>query len=457
MPTVKFILQKPYLPGGKPGKKQFNPKETRLYAFLIIDRNRVAKLKTEHVILPKEWDFEKQGLSEKIAGSIDFNVRLAEMKKDILKQYDSIREQYPDISFNDLAVMLKEYSKKKNQPGFNEKGFLDVLQEYIDSLEGEVTPGTIAKFVTLKKALTDFSEKNAKYKSLSFYKVDFNFYNAFTKYLRELKPRGRQLRRPEGLQTGLLNDTIGKYIETLKNFCSWAEEAGYNKYDAYKKFKNISDGNRKRKAEKKNIITLTLQELTKFYFHDFSEHPALGRVRDVFCFAAFTGQRYSDIERFKREDVKGDVWSFIAYKTKKRQEVDLTGFAAPALDILENYKYDLPVISLQKFNDMLKDAGKEAGITEPVRLRRYSGVTEIITEEPKYYFMSSHMARRTHVSILLNQFNVAPSLVMKRTGHVDLKTLTKYLDEDRTALREAMSKTTSVTEIMKVTHKKEAV
>lgn len=457
MPTVKFLLQKPYLPGGKPGNKPLNPKETRLYAFLIIDRGRVAKLKTEHTVKPKDWDFEKQGKKERLAGSIEFNAELAEMKMDILKQYNSLREKYPDISFNDLAVMLKDYSKKKNQPVFNEKGFLDVLQEYIDSLEGEVAPGTIAKFVTLKKALIDFSEKNTKYKSLSFYKIDISFYNAFTKYLRELKPRGRQLRRPEGLQTGLLNDTIGKYVETLKNFCSWAEDMGYNKYDAYKKFKNTTDGNRKRKAEKRNIITLTLQELTKFYFHDFSERPALDRVRDVFCFACFTCQRYSDIERFNKEDVKGDIWSFIAFKTKKRQEVDLTGFAAPALDILKKYEYTLPVISLQKFNDMLKEAGKEAGINAPVKLRRYSGVTEIITEEPKYYFMSSHMARRTHVSILLNQFNVAPSLVMKRTGHTDLKTLTKYLDEDRTALREAMSKTTSVTEIMKVTHKKKAV
>jgi hypothetical protein len=58
---------------------------------------------------------------------------------------------------------------------------------------------------------------------------------------------------------------------------------------------------------------------------------------------------------------------------------------------------------------------------------------------------------------MLNVFNVAPSLIMSRTGHADLKTLTKYLDEDRTALRDAMSKTISVTEIMKVTHKKAAV
>jgi integrase len=457
MPTVKFILQKPYLPGLKDRKKVLNPKDTRLYAFLIIGRGRVAKLKTEHTIEPKKWDFEKQGLKEKLPGSIEFNADLAAMKNDILSQYKSIMKRFPDITFNDLATRLKEYSKTKNVPVFSEKNLPEILQEYIDSLGGEVAPGTIAKFVTLKKSLKAFSESNKKYESLSFSQIDHIFYDDYVKYLRTLKPRGRQLRRPEGLQTGLLNDTIGKYLECLKSFLRWAEDRGYNQYRTYIKFKNTSSGNKKRKAEKRNIVSLSIKELTKFYYHDFSARPALERVRDVFCFACFVGARWSDIERFNKEDLKGDVWSFIAFKTKKRQEVDLTGFSATALDILRKYNFELPRISLQKFNDQLKVAGEEAGINAPVKLRRYSGVTEIITEEPKYYFMSSHMARRTHVSIMLNVFNVAPSLIMSRTGHADLKTLTKYLDEDRTALRDAMSKTISVTEIMKVTHKKAAV
>src|SRR5690606_12560519 len=127
-----------------------------------------------------------------------------------------------------------------------------------------------------------------------------------------------------------------------------------------------------------------------------------------------------------------------------------TGFAAPSLDILKKYDYSLPIISLQKFNDMLKDAGKEAGITAPVKLRRYSGVNEITTEEPKHYFMSSHMARRTCVSILLNVFGIPPSLVMEITAHTDLKTLQKYINTDREARKAAMSRTTPVTEKMRI-------
>jgi len=456
MPTLKFHLQRPF-ETQKNGKKRPAEKETRLYGHLIVDRYHIAKLKTKHVIKPNEWDFDIQGKKERLTGAAEFNAGLATLKTDLLSQYNKLREDYPDLTFQQLSTLMKQYIRDKELPKFNSQSFFEVMDKFIESLEGEVAPGTIKKFNTLKKSLIDFTEANKRFNPLSFSMIDHSFKDGFVKHLRTQAPRGRQKRRPEGLQTGLLNDTIGKYIESLKSFCKWAEERGYNQNQTYTKFKPISTGNRKRKAERRDIVTLTLDELTNFYQHDFSKRPALERVRDVFCFAAFTGQRWSDIERFSKDDLKGDVWNFIAFKTKKRQEIDLTGFAAPALDILQKYKYQLPVISLQKFNDTLKDAGEAAGINTPVSIKRYSGVKEIETSEPKYYFMSSHMARRTCVSILLNNFGMAPSLVMEITSHTDLKTLQKYLNTDRSARREAMSRTKSVNEIMKVTHKKAAV
>jgi integrase len=449
MATIRFILQTPY-ETGKNGAKKPARKETRLYAYLIVNRDHIIRIKTEHVIRPTEWDFEIQGKVEKLAGSIEFNAKLAALKTEILGQYDKLREQYPDATFQELGTLMKQFFKNKELPKFSDKGFFEVLQEYINSNEGTLTPRTLAKFKTLKAVLTEFTAGNRKYNPLTFSMIDHNFLDAFVKHLREREPRGRQKRRPEGMQTGLLNDSIKKYIEDLKNFMRWAEDRGYNHFQTYAKFKPVSTGNRKRKAERRDIVTLTLQELTQFYQHDFSKRPGLDRVRDIFCFAAFTGQRWSDIERFNKEDVKVDVWAFSAFKTKKRQEVDLTGFAAPALDILRKYDYSLPVISLQKFNEELKDAGKLAGITAPVKLRRYSGVNEITTEEPKHYFMSSHMARRTCVSILLNVFGIPPSLVMEITAHTDLKTLQKYINTDREARKAAMARTTPVTETMRI-------
>lgn len=452
MPTVKFHLQTPYIEGKKTkdGKRIPAKKETRLYAYLIVNRDYIIKIKTEHVVRPTEWDFDIQGKRERLAGAIEFNAKLGNLKKEILDQYDKLRKQYPDATRQEVSALLKQYYKEGELPQFSTKGFFEVLDEYVTSNEGELTPRTLAKFRTLKTVLTEFTTGNRKYNPLTFSMIDYPFYDAFVKHLREREPRGRQKRRPEGQQTGLLNDSIMKYIQDLKNFLGWAEKRGYNHSKAYTNFAAVTAAGKKRKADKRDIVTLTLQELTGFYQFDFTKKPALERVRDVFCFGCFTGQRWSDIERFDKSQVKGDVWSFTAFKTKKKQRIKLTGYRATALDILKKYDYKLPIISLQKFNETLKDAGMEAGINEPVSIRRYSGATEIETVEPKYYFLSSHMARRTFVSLMLNVFNVAPSLVMRQTGHVDLKTLQRYLDDDEEALDEAMAKTTPVTETMRI-------
>jgi len=467
MATVKFILQKPYQVTPKEDKPQgsgnhkkkskaLNPFETRLYCFLIINRDHKIKIKTEYKILPKEWDFKKQGKKEMLAGSIEFNKDLAELKEKFLDKYKEVIKKTPDMPFKQVASVLKEYGKRIEVPFFdNEKGFFDVLDEYIIFLKGEVAPGTIKKYNTLKKSLKDFISTNKKYENLTFSMINNRFKDDYVIYLRNQKPRGRQKTRPEGLQDGLLNDTIGKYIETLKTFCGWASDPGrdYNKFNYYEKFQITSKANLKRKKQIHDIVTLTLPELKQLYEHDFSNDPYLDRVRDVFCFECFTGQRWGDIEHFDKNQIKDDVWSFTADKTKKDIEIDLTGFASPGLIILKKYNYKLPIISNQKFNLFLKKTVKEAGIKTPVTIRRYIGSDEIKITKPKHEFISSHTARRTCVSILLNDYNMSPVHVMEITAHSDFKTLQKYVKPDRQARREAMSKTTPITEIMKITHK----
>jgi len=444
MATIKLLLQKPYKQGDG---KILNPLETRLYVFLIVNRDNVVKIKTEHTILPKDWDFRKQQKKELLAGSLEFNKDLTSLKNDIQANYQKIIKDFPDIPFSKIAEKLKEFGKTKEIPFLNNnKDFFQVMDEFLLFLEGEVTPGTIKKFKTLKKNLQEFGKTNKKYETLSFSTIDHRFKDAYTKYLRNQAPRGRQKTRPEGSQYGLLNDTIGKYIECLKTFLKWATERKYNLNQTYKEFATFTKANIKRKKQGHDIVTLTLQELKQFYTFDFSDKPTLDRVRDLFCFGAYTGQRWSDIERLDKLEIHNDIWSFTAYKTKKETEIDLIGFAAPALDILKKYGYQLPKISLQKFNAYLKDAAKIAGIDTLVKIRRYVGDKEIEMSKPKFEYLGSHTARKTCVSVLLNNYNMNITHVLQITGHSDLKTLQKYINTDRAARREALGKTKSFTD-----------
>jgi integrase len=452
MATVKLILQQPYeAKSGKESKKKLNPRETRLYCFLILDRDHMIKMKTEYVILPREWDFDIQGKKEILAGAIEFNKNLRKLREEIWDKYKELIQEYPDMSFEQLSQHMKEYAKTKEIPVLNNKiDFFKVLDDYITSLEGIVAPATVKKFTTLKNSLVSFGKENQKYQRPTFSMIDHNFLEAYRKYLRNQKPRGRQKTRPEGDWDGLLLSTQEKYIKSLKNFCKYAEERGYNKYSIYKEFTNCTKSDLKRKKFDEEIVTLTLSELRQFYTYDFSKKPYLERVKDVFCFGCFTGQRWGDFSRIDKSQLEDDVWTFIADKTLKKTEIDLIGYAAPALDILKKYNYELPQISLQKFNTYLKEAAREAGITEETKIIRYVGVEEIVIKKPKSEFLSSHSARRTCVSILLNDYNLSIVHVMGITGHTDMKTLQKYIRKDREARRNAINNTKSITEIMTV-------
>ncbi len=95
MATVTFNLQAPYKPG-KGAKVQklrkqnksyghlMNPKETRVYLFLTIDRNNVIKIKTDEKMLPAYWDFKNRGAKNSYPDKVNFDSRLDEVKNLVL-------------------------------------------------------------------------------------------------------------------------------------------------------------------------------------------------------------------------------------------------------------------------------------------------------------------------------------------------------------------------------------
>ena len=478
MAHAKLILQQPYQKQSEKGKtdsrpKVLNPVQTRLYLYLIVDRNNIAKIKTEHFIYPKDWDFknqEKKEIKGNVAGTPEENEKIRTFNKDLRKlkddtetEYRNLKKQYPDMSFSQIAEILKKSGKAKENPFLDKKkSFFDILDDYIVYLGGVVAPGTIKKFHTLKLSLQEFVKVNKKYELLTFSMIDHNFIDAYISYLRNQEPRGRQKSRPKGFQEGLLTNTVGKYVECVKTFCKWSQERGYNHNNTYKEFSNFSKADKKRKKQDHDIVTLSLSEFRQFYTFDFSKaedlkpekQKTLERVRDLFCFGCFTVQRWSDIDRFEKSQIQGDVWTFEAFKTKKETEIDLIGYAAGALDIIKKYDYQLPKISLTKFNLYVKEAAKAAKIDSQVKIRRYVGSKLIEISKLKCEFIGSHTARKTGVSILLNDYNVPITHVLRITQHSDLKTLQKYINTDRTARRNAMSKTKSITEPLTIVKQK---
>ena len=466
MANYRFILQQPYkksensdpakaklenqeirieVSRRKRSKKDFtaylNPKRTRVYLWVIQDRENKAKIKTDFTIYPKDWDFTGQKAKKSMPGSTEYNEKLSKLETNTETHYNALQRENPGISFSEISEALKKLVNENFKPAPIQNTFFAVFDNFIEAEKQIKSIRTIQKFQTLKKSLEDFTSILYP-KSFSFNNVDLKFYDEYTNYLRNLKPRGRQKNRPEELQTGLLDDTISKYISSLKAFMRWSLQRNYHQNSTFTQREFKASRN-----SETSIITLTPEELKQLYHFDFSNNERLEKVRDLFCFGCFTGQRWSDMETFNKNDIKGDAWTFKSFKTKKVITVPLVGFIAPALDILRKYNYQLPKISPQKFNKYIKEAAEVARINANDKIVRKIGSREITIEKPKFKFISSHTARRTCVSILLNYEYLPITLVKEITGHTRLETLQKYIKDDKEALRKALEKSNNYNEI----------
>ncbi len=299
-----------------------------------------------------------------------------------------------------------------------------MLDEFIESKGPEISPLTIKYYNTQKKRLKEF-EGRIKYK-ISFESIDLVFYDKYKAYLLDLRNPRRESKR------GLLNDTIAKEFSAVKSFMQWSLERQYHSNTTFQS-KQFSA---KRKG-KQDQVTLTKAEFESVYELDLSQNLKLEKVRDLFCFAVFTGQRWSDIIAYDKKQLQGNTWVFYSQKTKDFMKIPLIGYSARALTILEKYNYILPKISQQRFNDYIKEVGGKAGIKTKITIKRESGSRTITKSGPKYRFISSHVARKTCVTLMLER-GYPIAIIRKITGHKDIETLMRYENVSDKAVIEAL-------------------
>ncbi|NLO02068.1 MAG: site-specific integrase [Bacteroidales bacterium] len=392
-----------------------------------IKSNPGADLKSELRIVS---DLIKKGIQKNPRFLLEMDNLTADLNRhedELKKAFQYLLRQKQIVKSSKLKELMDKEFRQGTFSNNDKNNFWVKFDEFIKQKKDLYSILTIRKYNALKSHLQRF-EKDKRYK-ITFDSINLVFYDKFYNYLLNYDNS-----RIEGFK-GLLEDTVSKYIAVLKSFLQWAFDRGYHQNTAFQHSQFSA-----KKSTKIDIVTLTENEFLKLYNHDFCENLTYEKVRDVFCFALMTGQRWSDIEQFRREDIKGDTWEFMSVKTKKVIKVPFKGFIKPALDILIKYNFNLPIMSQQKFNVYLKKVGEEAKINEPVIIKRFSGNEMIEIKKPKYAFMSSHMARRSCITILL-QKGIAPTTVMKLSGHSDLKTLMKYENTSQDALVEALEKT----------------
>lgn len=139
----------------------------------------------------------------------------------------------------------------------------------------------------------------------------------------------------------------------------------------------------------------------------------LERARDVFVFQTWTCLSYVDLAAFdagKLQRMNGR-YVYVGKRGKTNQEFTFL-LLKPAERILRKYHNHLPIVNNAKYNDNLKILAVMAGIDKPV---------------------SSHWARHTGATLLLNEGHMDMEVVAKVLGHSSTKitrqVYAKLLDE----------------------------
>ncbi|QMU28772.1 site-specific integrase [Adhaeribacter radiodurans] len=389
--TLNYYLDKPKAEG-----------ETAIYLFLRTGKQTI-KLNTGQYINPKCWnpkpDRNGNHVNRKYSGFSSFNEWLDGLKKNVHELYNRLTQDNA-VSFEELKeAVLGILQKKEVQVTAT---FADLFRTYIDINTSERSKGTLTKYRVLLNHLENFSnEKNYK---LTFESINMQFFDLFRTYLIKEKKH--------------TDNTLWKDFATLKSFMNWALARDLHQNLTFKKFKAPQKG--------ADIIYLTEAELMRLYQADLSHKPKLERVRDVFCFGCFTGQRYSDIANLKKSNIKGDKWHLRTVKTDESHQVPLNAFALAILNKYKDAIRPIPVLSNQKTNDYLKELGKLVGIDEPTSLTKRRGNEKLTNTQPKYEFISTHTARRTFITLSLEK-GMRPEVVMRISGHSNYATFKKYI------------------------------
>lgn len=354
------------------------------------------KFSTGEKVHPKYWNQPAQRVKKSLIGSVEINRVLETVDNAIKKIHRTAVADGTTISNDFFRTAIK---KMLNKDQGNKKSFFDYLEEFIEISIATRKANTIKKFVSLRNHLMEFQ---SSYRfNISFDRIDFRFYEQFTAYLINDHHH--------------LNNTVGKYMAGLKTFMNWATDRGYNTFTSFMKFKTPN--------EEADIIYLTEKELMKLYSLNLKKNTRLEQVRDRFCFGCFTGLRFSDITRLRKENVKGQEMHFITQKTRDNLIVPLNDFST---ELLEKYNYSFPLISNQKMNQYLKELGELAGIGDMILMTKYRGSEEIQIRNPKFMFITSHTARRTFVTLSLEK-GMRAETVMSITGHKDYKVFKRYI------------------------------
>lgn len=385
---IRFFLKDPKATKPTPINLHFNYAGQRL------------KLATGTLCEPKHWNPDKERVKRGAPHEATVNDRLTTLETTVMGIFVELRNKTGKLPTAE-AIRQRFRIVGGEAPTAKAVDFFGAFARFIEEMSSKRQPGTIKIYVTIRNHVQAFAKAYSL--KMTFEKIDTMFFEKFTGYLVNVK----------GIRS---NNTLWNIYKTLRVFVRWAVEHDLTDNTEYRKLKVAK--------YEPPVLALSNEELEALRTIDLSDNSRLSNVRDLFLLQCYTGLRYSDLAQLRPEHFSGDTIRLTTTKTREALTIPLL---PEAKEILARHPdCGWRIVTNQKMNETLKDLGKRAELTANVETISFCGVDRVNDVVPKWQTLSTHVGRKTFVTLALER-GVRPEVVMRVTGHKDLRTFQRYV------------------------------
>ncbi len=235
------------------------------------------------------------------------------------------------------------------------------------------------------------------------------------------------------MRNGNQAKTVNNKTKNVKAFLNWLYKSDYTE-------KSLSKYLQREKEKKQKGIALRESEIIQL-------EKAVGlpdnlqRVVDVFLFMCYTAFDISTAKELTKDMIVDGTIFMTRVKTSQELEIPLI---PEAIIILEKYDYELPFISDQKGNQLLKAAFKKIGLDRMIpRITKLPNTRPTKVFKPLHVVISWHVGRKTAITMALRK-GMPIAVTMQLSGHADFKNMKPYIDLAKEDLANEISKTSRI-------------
>ncbi|MEQ3654996.1 MAG: phage integrase SAM-like domain-containing protein [Dokdonia sp.] len=381
---------------------------------LSVKRGITPRCKTGLFINPKQWSDKTKLPNQNVAKNKNLTTELLKLKVFILERCNEVQRNGDLIDKEWLQHSIDLFFKRVTEDKQSDR-VKDAIQDIIDDAGTRknskgglgLSKSRINSYKSLKRIISEYP----KAKNLKVKQVNIRFAKEFLKWLTNDK--------------GYAESYAVKKIADLKTVCFDAEVNGVEVHHQLKKISHPKKNN-------ENIIYLSNKELEKIQQIELN-NGALDNARKWLLLGCNIGQRGNDLLSINEDNFKIRNGLHVIELTQQKTNKNVT---IPVLETTKTIlEYGLPYkISIQKFNNYIKQVCKLAGIDEVIYggkitvLEKGKGISnkrKIYGQYPKWQLIGSHVCRRSFAS---NLYGILPTpLIMSITAHSTEKMLLNYI------------------------------